>query len=64
MNAKKCDRCGKFYEDTGVRREIMLGVDRHPYPYQWFDFCDECYELLKEFCKYITGEEENDIQEK
>lgn len=34
MNAKKCDRCGKYYENSYVERRIIVGVDRYPYQKQ------------------------------
>lgn len=61
MNAKKCDRCGKFYtrEDgdgktfTAIRcvlcaEDAVAYVDSH-YNRESYDFCPECYKELKAF---------------
>lgn len=51
-NAKKCDRCGKFYTrmHTGA---IEVNVDNHPYPPNRLDLCDECTDELYKFLGYV-----------
>lgn len=49
MDAKKCDRCGKLYEWTGVRSKIEVRIDNHPYGYNTVDLCPKCTEELREF---------------
>lgn len=56
-NAKKCDRCGKFY--TGEEKNFMLdgiyisGVSFDSacsdYSFRHHDLCDECLQKLIEF---------------
>lgn len=52
MNAKKCDRCGKLYEEKGdghsepFRYSVVKCC--HPYEDRTLDLCSECKsELLK-----------------
>ena len=51
MNAKKCDRCGTFYEkdanDTRISKAILeteLGVSLHAY-----DLCETCASKILQF---------------
>lgn len=49
MNAKKCDRCGKLYEENEVdiRNPFRYKItkDCHPYPDEIdIDLCDKCKE--------------------
>lgn len=54
-NAKKCDRCGKFYEknhETGYKREIVVGVcfiNTEDNSIEDRDLCDECIVKFKRF---------------
>lgn len=61
MDAKKCDRCGAFYErtqDTDIYCEHKIrlygGVPYHPlpeYPFKdTYEFCPDCW---KEFCEFL-----------
>ena len=51
--AKKCDRCGKFYElnlledEKTVRGAVLQ--DRRGYTITEYDLCDECRDQLLEF---------------
>jgi hypothetical protein len=50
VDAKKCDRCGEFYEDHSISRHfrVMKDVNRHTTsPSRDFkkrDLCDVCYD--------------------
>jgi hypothetical protein len=48
MNAKKCDRCGKYYE-SNVRKQKLLIVTCGICQLNLFDVCDDCYDLLVKF---------------
>lgn len=64
MRAKKCDRCGKFYEHYGGQTKFRLGekanalhlIDRDLDEKYWsrkiYDLCPEC---MGEFEKFICG---------
>lgn len=69
MNAKKCDKCGKFYEHYSGRKRFcggeqanaILFVDRDSgkdgyYSRILYDFCPECMSKLQEWLK---GDETN-----
>lgn len=53
--AKKCDRCGKFYEknlESGYKREIVVGVcfiNTLDNSIEDRDLCDECIVKFKRF---------------
>jgi hypothetical protein len=57
-NAKKCDRCGKFYEknlEPGYKREIVVGVcfiNTLDNSIEDRDLCDEC---IVKFKKFMAG---------
>ena len=54
-DAKKCDRCGKFYEGNEVRySEKGLVVCNKHYEY---DLCEDC---LKDLDEFMILKEEND----
>lgn len=57
MNAKKCDRCGKFYEKPNVKSDIKVIKYTHPCGECFIDLCDECQKKLEDFLK---GENNND----
>lgn len=50
MDAKKCDRCGNFYNTPSVFRKysILLTVG---YSKRALDLCPECYDILASFLK-------------
>ncbi len=64
MRAKKCDRCGKFYDHyngnqqfkNGERANAMLLIDRDLDEKYWsrmtYDLCPEC---MGDFEKFIRG---------
>lgn len=60
MNAKKCDRCGKYYtlENSNQQYALCRRSLRYLTP---FDLCDDCYDLLVKFFKNesITNDKEN-----
>lgn len=51
-NAKKCDRCGKFYQETvkeklKVRQYVEMSCSHTEY-----DLCPKCTEKLKAFLRF------------
>lgn len=53
-NAKKCDRCGKFYEKNETKRKIngeyVEGIKICTYANRKiYDLCGDCIENLYEF---------------
>ena len=65
MNAKKCDRCGKFYDvygesnDKGNPNSILFAsVDTQGryFSYNYIEFCPECINKIKEFVNNKTEE--------
>lgn len=68
MNAKKCDRCGAYYDKNkkhktfgrisgGVISGIWM-VDRNGTNERRFDLCDDCIGDLKEFLNIKEPDEE------
>ena len=62
MNAKKCDRCGKYYDknekhkgrNKGEKRIAEIAtVDDVGWPDRRFDLCDDC---IAEFEKFIKAQ--------
>lgn len=54
MNAKKCDRCGKFYDYApnkfaAIQRDTFCNIE--------YDLCEECQNDLKQF---MNVQEETD----
>lgn len=49
--AKKCDRCGKLYEELSCVPDIRVIEYKHPYGDYRYDFCPECQKKLEEFLK-------------
>lgn len=50
--AKKCDRCGKLYEDdVGYIPDITVKEYNHIYGEYRYDFCPECQKKLELFLK-------------
>lgn len=46
--ANKCDRCGKFHEDSGKKQcEIVIFANK--YVPTSYDLCDECYLELEKW---------------
>ena len=69
--AKKCDRCGKYYDGNtrfpvdqhgDIYIESVMTMTTGGYHYKNYDLCDDC---IKDFKKFITGrklaEEELDL---
>lgn len=48
MNAKKCDRCGKYYVSNVRRQKYLIGTPGLG-QLNCFDVCDDCYDLLAKF---------------
>ena len=63
-NAKKCDRCGKFYrlEDKNFKttssRVVMAArlLDRSGYSLNDYDLCDDCAAALYDFLTNYEAE--------
>lgn len=62
MNVKKCDRCGKFYEDNKVKiapgneTRVITGVvltNKYDEKLHSDDLCDEC---MIELLAFLYGE--------
>lgn len=46
-NAKKCDRCGAFYDEI---INPNLRIEEHNYPFvNYIDLCPQCVEELKQW---------------
>ena len=67
MNERKCDRCGEFYEEYGVKfagsepNGILYATlydDRTYYSSKSFDLCPECMDELK---KWIGSDDDGTI---
>ncbi len=53
MDAIKCDRCGKYFDNPGRDKVklICFGTGDSTYPGRfraWKDVCDNCYNYLKD----------------
>ena len=46
MRARKCDRCGAFYECAEYGDGIAVDSERHQYRHTEFDLCPECVDEL------------------
>lgn len=66
MNAKKCDRCGKYYDSYGTNSDhkntnavMFVNVDRngHYFSHGIIDLCPECMNEVKESVKANGGTE-------
>lgn len=60
-NAKKCDRCGKFYvfntkfpadQHGDIYIESVMTMTTGGYHYKNYDLCDDC---IEDFKKFING---------
>lgn len=51
MRARKCDRCGAFYECAEYGDGIAVDSERHQYRHKEFDLCPECVEGLVEWMR-------------
>lgn len=47
--ARKCDRCGKFYDTPKCIQSVHVCRTRHPYPDQIIDLCNDCQKKLEDF---------------
>ena len=55
-NAKKCDRCGKYYPHPGLNGQYVTVVnDKWKMAGECFDLCDEC---MRKLVKWLEGEVE------
>ncbi len=64
-NAKKCDRCGKYYEKNETKPRIitdacfvsglktLANIPNATFNDEHFDLCDEC---LEEFYRFMDGQ--------
>ena len=65
--AKKCDRCGKFYEEYNTKYDgkningiLLLNIDCHEkyYTHGLIDPCPDCKDSFKE---WLTNKNKDDI---
>ena len=49
--AKKCDRCGKYYDYKPPKFEELNKKEIYKKINESFDFCDDCLEDFKVFMK-------------
>ena len=65
VNAKKCDRCGRYYEcnkrfpETGYKSQKIIGIAairKNGSWYKQYDFCDDC---LADFFEFMNGVKPN-----
>jgi len=50
MNAKKCDRCGNYYERKGFNNgDLIITKYNFLSPDEQYDLCDNCLCELKKF---------------
>ena len=61
-NAKKCDRCGKFYDEYNTCRNnkkpngiqvISLDTNHKYFEYALIDLCPECMDQFQEWLKPV-----------
>lgn len=50
MDAKKCDRCGKFYNTPSLFRMYSINLTGG-YRKHALDLCPECYGIIASFLK-------------
>lgn len=50
MDAKKCDRCGNFYETQNVFFKYFV-ISTRGCVKRTLDLCPECYDILASFLK-------------
>lgn len=58
MNVKKCDRCGKIFDEKGRNHNRIVFVKDSfwkPLPDIYYDLCPECVKKIKDF---INGAKE------
>ena len=58
-NAKKCDRCGLFYEQS-VEHNLNIFEYKHPFETYKYDLCAECHKDLVAFLDNNLDEEASD----
>lgn len=75
MRAKKCDRCGKYYEHyegqtqfrASERANALLLIDRDLDEKYWsrkiYDLCPECMKMLERFVRggAVSAAEKEDV---
>lgn len=75
MRAKKCDRCGKYYEQyagqaqfrVSERANALLLIDRDLDEKYWsrktYDLCPECMKMLERFVRggAVSAAEKEDV---
>lgn len=64
-NAKKCDRCGRFYSLCKDIGEFKVGHRNHQGIFLTIDLCEECQGALDAFMSFgglVGYEEQSDEQ--
>lgn len=59
MDAKKCDRCGNFYEAPNVFRKYRILIRGSNW--NTLDLCPECYDTIVSFLK--NEQHDNSVKE-
>lgn len=68
MNAKKCDRCGKYYDSYGINNDpnntnaimfVNADKDGRYFSHEVIDLCPECKNEVKEFVDNKHGNKNN-----
>ena len=47
--ARKCDKCGAFYDNKDVKPDLMLRKYKHGYGEEVIDLCPDCQRILEEW---------------
>ena len=61
--AKKCDRCGKFYETREIEPDIRILIYKHGYGAAhaaYADHCDDCQKELESFIGYSKSKKKGE----
>ena len=59
-NAKKCDRCGSYFDPpNGYTKRYFIGLYRPMYSDMMFDLCPVCRDLLDEWFNSERNDEED-----
>ena len=60
MNAYKCDRCGKYYDDSTSLIGPTLYKSKNT---RMFDLCEECKASLTRWLTSVTDKREDEFYE-
>ena len=66
--AKKCDRCGKFYDEYNFAKDdkningimtLNLDAQDHYYTHKPLDLCPSCKDSFEKWLKFLNNKGEN-----